>query len=65
MTDIAEEIFAPQDEPGAGLREALSEIRRVIVGPCRQQNENLNKARLLLGDDVKLVPSETPFLPLP
>jgi len=40
-------------------------IRRVIIGPCRHQNENLNKARLLLGDDVKLVPSETPFLPLP
>ncbi|HEY3827580.1 MAG TPA: AAA family ATPase [Solirubrobacteraceae bacterium] len=32
MTDIAEEIFVPQDGPGAGLREALSEIRRVIVG---------------------------------
>ncbi len=40
-------------------------IKRVIVGPSRQQDENFNKARRLLGDDISLVRSETPFLPLP
>jgi MoxR-like ATPase len=32
MTDLDDGPLAPHDEPGAGLREALSEIRRVIVG---------------------------------
>jgi MoxR-like ATPase len=32
MTDLDEHYRLPHDEPGAGLREALSEIRRVIVG---------------------------------
>jgi MoxR-like ATPase len=32
MTQLDEGPLAPHDEPGAGLREALSEIRRVIVG---------------------------------
>ena len=40
-------------------------IDRVIVGPSRDQDENFNKAHLLLGDDVELVRSDTPFLPLP
>jgi hypothetical protein len=40
-------------------------INRVIVGPSRDQDENFNKARLLLGDGVELVRSGTPFLPLP
>ncbi len=32
MTDIDTDPLSMQDEPGTGLREALSEIRRVIVG---------------------------------
>ena len=32
MTDTEMGIISPAEEPGAGLREALSEIRRVIVG---------------------------------
>ena len=40
-------------------------IKRVIVGPSRDQDKNFNKARHLLGDQVELVRSQTPFLPLP
>jgi hypothetical protein len=40
-------------------------IKRVIVGPSRHQDANFDKARGVLGDDIKLVRSDTPFLPLP
>jgi MoxR-like ATPase len=32
MTDFEDDPLSPHEEPGTGLREALSEIRRVIVG---------------------------------
>jgi hypothetical protein len=47
-----------------GLNSKLP-IKRVIVGPSRQQDENFDKARRLLGDDIPIVRSNTPFLPLP
>jgi len=40
-------------------------IKRVIIGPSRLQDENFDKARRLLGDDIPIVRSDTPFLPLP
>jgi hypothetical protein len=40
-------------------------IKRVIVGPARDQNLNFDRARALLGGGAELVRSNTPFLPLP
>jgi hypothetical protein len=37
-------------------------IKRVIVGPSRNQKENFEKARELLGPRVSLRCSETPFI---
>jgi hypothetical protein len=44
-----------------GLSSALP-IRRVIVGPCRNQSSAIDKASDLLGPGLKIVRSETPFI---
>lgn len=44
-----------------GLGEKLP-IRRVIVGPSIDQERNLSHARSLLGPDVPVVLSETPYV---
>src|SRR6202035_1871539 len=52
MTAIDEHPLSPHDEPGAALREALSEIRRVIVGQDRMLERLL--VALLAGGHVLL-----------
>jgi hypothetical protein len=37
-------------------------IRRIIIGPSRHQTENMEKAKLLVGDTVPIHPSETPYI---
>jgi hypothetical protein len=37
-------------------------IMRVIVGPSRHQDENLARARNILGNNIALTPSATPFI---
>jgi hypothetical protein len=40
-------------------------VKRVIVGPSRNQDAKFANARSLLGPDISLVRSDTPFLPPP
>jgi hypothetical protein len=40
-------------------------IKRVLVGPSRDQDAKIADARSLLGPDISLVRSDTPFLPPP
>lgn len=37
-------------------------IKRVIVGPSKRQDENFNQARAILGGQVELIRSETPYI---
>jgi hypothetical protein len=37
-------------------------IRRVIVGPSRNQDKNFTKALELLGSEIKIERSDTPFI---
>ncbi len=72
-------VFAPLKEVHPGVRsdgspkrfiklfEALGgaplPIVRVIVGPSRHQNENVERAQALVGPSIPVSPSETPYLP--
>jgi hypothetical protein len=40
-------------------------IRRVIVGPSVDQAENLERARALVGDDIPIELSKTPYIEIP
>ena len=40
-------------------------IKRVIIGPSRDQDAKFDKAQRLLGPDISLVRSDTPFIPPP
>ena len=46
------------------LRGEQLPIKRIIVGPSRHQNENVEKARALVGTSIPVSPSETPYLSL-
>ena len=37
-------------------------IKRIIVGPSRNQKDNYQRAKELLGEEIPLIPSDTPFI---